>query len=92
MRYETPHTIEIAFDFEIRNDFVRVEAVAWHDDEGIYKTRISDVLIDEVSVIGILTPDDLIDIDSAIEPAILADAGERRATGSDTIPGPIPTR
>ena len=81
----------VEFEFQIRNDFVWVIGHAWGDQEGIYKTCVADVTLEGVSVIGLLTEDDLSDIDDAIEPAVHADAGDRKATGSDTIPGPYPT-
>ena len=87
----TPPTIRIEFEHQVRNEFVNVEASAWHDEEGIYKTELNDVTLDGVSVVGLLTEADLGDITDAIEPAIDADAGDARATGSNTIPGPFPT-
>jgi hypothetical protein len=86
-----PPTIKIEFEHQVRHAHVYVEASAWHDDDGIYKTQLNDVLLDGISVLGLLTEDDLSDITDAIEPAIHADAGDARATGSDTIPGPFPT-
>lgn len=81
----------VEFEFKVNREFVWVEASVWGDEEGIYKTRIDGVYLDGVDVSGILSDDVLSDIDDAIEPAALADAGDRRATGSDTIPGPYPT-
>ena len=89
-RYTTPD-IRIEFEHQIRKAHLWVQASAWHDEEGIYKTELNDVLLDGISVLGLLTDDDLSDITDAIEPAIHADAGDRKATGSDTIPGPHPT-
>ena len=91
MYRHNPPTIKIEFEHKIRNAHVWVEASAWHDDDGIYKTQLNDVFFDGTSVLELLTDDDLSDIDDAIEPAIHADAGDRKATGSDTIPGPYPT-
>lgn len=91
MKRYTPPTIRIEFEHQVRKEFVFVQASAWHDEEGIYKTELNDVLLDDVSVVGLLTDDDLSEIIDAIEPAIHADAGDRNATGSDTIPGPYPT-
>jgi hypothetical protein len=90
MRYITPD-IKIEFEHQIRRAYLWVQASAWSDEEGIYKTELNDVFLDEVSVLALLTDDDLSDIIDAIEPAIHADAGDRKATGSDTIPGPYPT-
>jgi hypothetical protein len=89
MRYTAPD-IKIEFEHQIRRAYLWVQASAWADDEGIYKTELNDVFLDEVSVLALLTEDDLSDLIDAIEPAIHADAGDRRATGSDTIPGPYP--
>lgn len=86
-----PPTIKIEFEHQVRNAWVHVEASAWHDYEGIYKTQLNDVSLDGTSVLGLLSDDDLSDIDDAIEPAIHADAGERKATGSDTIQSPYPS-
>jgi hypothetical protein len=91
MYRHNPPTIKIEFEHQVRKEFVFVQASAWHDDDGIYKTELNDVLLDSISVLGLLTDDDLSNIIDAIEPAIHADAGDRRATGSDTIPGPYPT-
>ena len=88
MRYTTPD-IKIEFEHQIRRAHLWVEASAWADDEGIYKTELNDVLLDEVSVLALLTDDDLSDLIDAIEPAIHADASDRAAIG--TIPGPFPT-
>jgi hypothetical protein len=91
MYRHNPPTIRIEFEHQVRKEFVFVQASAWHDEEGIYKTELNDVLLDGISVLGLLTDDDLSDIIDAIEPAIHADAGDARATGSNTIPGPHPT-
>ena len=91
MYKHNPPTIKIEFEHQVRREHVYVEASAWHDEEGIYKTALNDVLLDGISVLGLLTDDDLSDITDAIEPAIHADANDRRVTGSDTIPGPFPT-
>jgi hypothetical protein len=91
MYRHNPPTIKIEFEHQVRKESVFVQASAWHDDDGIYKTELNDVMLDGISVVGLLTDDDLSDIIDAIEPAIHADAGDRRATGSDTIPGPYPT-
>ena len=91
MYRHNPPTITIQFEHQVRNALVYVEASAWHDEEGIYKTQLNDVSLDGTSVLGLLTENDLSDLDDAIEPAIHADAGDRRSTGSDTIPGPFPT-
>jgi hypothetical protein len=89
MYKHNPPTITIEFEHQVRNAHVWVQASAWSDDEGIYKTELNDVFLDEVSVLALLTDDDLSDLIDAIEPAIHADASDSAATGS--IPGPYPT-
>jgi hypothetical protein len=79
MRYITPD-IKIEFEHQIRRAYLWVEASAWADDEGIYKTELNDVFLDGISVLALLTDDDLSDIIDAIEPAIHADASDRKAT------------
>jgi hypothetical protein len=91
MYRHNPPTIRIEFEHQVRKEFVFVQASAWHDEEGIYKIELNDVLLDGISVLGLLTDDDLSDITDAIEPAIHADASDARSTGSNTIPGPYPT-
>lgn len=88
MYRHNPPTITIEFEHLIRRAHLWVTASAWHDHEGIYKTQLNDAMLDGTSVLELLTDDDLAELDDAIEPAIHADAGERRATGSDTLPHP----
>jgi hypothetical protein len=88
MRYTAPD-IKIEFEHQIRRAYLWVEASAWADDDGIYKTELNDVMLDGTSVLELLTEDDLSDIIDAIEPAIHAEASDSAATG--TIPGPYPT-
>jgi hypothetical protein len=76
MRY-TPPDIKIEFEHQIRRAHLWVEASAWADEEGIYKTELNDVMLDGTSVLELLTEDDLSDIIDAIEPAIHADASDR---------------
>ena len=92
MYRHNPPTIKIEFEHQIRNAYLWVEGSAWHDEEGIYKVRLNDALLDGTSVLGLLTEDDLSELNDAIEPAILADAGDRKATGSDTLPHPYSVR
>jgi hypothetical protein len=79
MRYTTPD-IKIEFEHQIRRAHLWVEACAWADDEGIYKTQLNDAMLDGVSVLELLTDDDLTDITDAIEDAIHAEASDRKAT------------
>jgi hypothetical protein len=76
MRY-TPADIKIEFEHQIRRAHLWVEASAWSDEEGIYKTQLNDVFLDGTSVLDLLTEDDLSDLCDAIEPAIHADASDR---------------
>ena len=80
MKYPTNPDISIEFDHTVRSEIVFVEAVAWSDHEGIYKTRVTDVSLNGVSVLGLLTEDDLSDIEDAIEPAIAEDAADNCST------------
>ena len=72
MYRHNPPTIKIDFEHQIRSALLWVEASAWHDYEGIYKTQLNDVFLDGTSVLGLLTENDLSDLDDAIEPAIKA--------------------
>ena len=75
MRYTTPD-IKIEFEHQIRRAHLWVEACAWADDEGIYKTQLNDAMLDGTSVLELLTDDDLQELSDAIEPAIHADAAD----------------
>ena len=90
-KYQAPPDIKIEFEHQIRRAHLWVEASAWADEDGIYKTQLNDVMLDGTSVLELLTEDDLSELDDAIEPAIQGESADRRATGSDTIPGPYPT-
>lgn len=83
------HSIE--FEHKIRAEWLSIEAYALSDYEGVYSVGVSGVYLDGVNVMGLLTEEDILEIESAIEPALTAEAGEARATGSNTIPGPFPT-
>jgi len=76
MYRHNPPTIKIEFEHQIRKAYLWVEASAWHDHEGIYKVQLNDVFLDGISVLGLLTEDDLSDLSDAIEPAIHADAAD----------------
>ena len=67
-----PPTIKIQFEHQIRRAYLCVEASAWHDEDGIHKTELNDVFLDGISVIALLTEDDLSELIDAIEPAIHA--------------------
>jgi hypothetical protein len=79
MRYTAPD-IKIEFEHQIRRAHLWVEASAWADDEGIYKTELNDVMLDGTSVLALLTDEDLSDLIDAIEPAIHADASDSKAS------------
>jgi hypothetical protein len=89
MYKHNPPDIKIEFEHQIRRAYLWVQASAWSDEEGIYKTELNDVMLDGISVLALLTEDDLSDLIDAIEPAIHAEASDSAATG--TIPGPYPT-
>ena len=84
--YKVPTTpdIKIEFEHQIRRAHLWVEASAWFDEEGIYKTQLNDVMLDGTSVLELLTEDDLSELQDAIEPAIHADASDRKT--SEFIP------
>jgi hypothetical protein len=67
-----PPTIKIQFEHQIRRAYLSVESSAWSDEDGIYKTELNDVYLDGISVIALLTEDDLQELVDAIEPAIHA--------------------
>jgi hypothetical protein len=79
MRY-TPPDIKVEFEHQIRRAHLWVQASGWSDENGIYKTELNDVLLDGISVVELLTDDDLSDLMDAIEPAIHADAADSKAT------------
>lgn len=68
------------FDHRIRDEWLRVEAEAWQDETGIYKTAVKGVYLDGVNVTGLLTSYDLAEIDMEIAPAVLADLDDDRVT------------
>jgi hypothetical protein len=72
--------VKTEFEHTIRNAHLWIEACAWMDEDGIYKTQLNDALLDGVSVLGLLTEDDISDIEDAIEPAIIADFADEEAS------------
>lgn len=70
-RYIQPN-IKLSFEHQIRRAYLCVEASAWSDEDGVHKTELNDVFLDGISVIALLTEDDLSEIDDAIVPAIYA--------------------
>ena len=66
----TPPTIRTSFEHKIRKAWLMVDAEAWHDDDGIYKVAIVNVWMDTAEVFDLLTPEDILEIEAAIEPAI----------------------
>jgi hypothetical protein len=50
------------------------------DEDGIYKTQLNDAMLDGVSVLDLLTEDDLSELQDAIEPAIIADFSDEEAS------------
>ena len=75
MTYQKPYIapdLRVSFEHKIRKAWLDVDAEAWSDDEGIYRTAIVNVWLDGVEVYDLLTPEDIRDIDDAIIPAICA--------------------
>ncbi len=77
MKISIPADIKVEFEHRIRSAWLHVEAQAWSDDDGIYKTEVTGVYLDGAEVSGLLTDADILDIECAIEPAIHADASDR---------------
>lgn len=61
------------FEYQIRDALLVVEASAWSDYDGIYRTRIDSVTLDGVDVTGLLTQADYEEIDGYIFTAIDTD-------------------
>lgn len=80
-------TISTGFNHRIRDEWVCVECSGWHDDNGIYKTRLDGVYLDGVNVSGLLTDYDIGDILAAIDPALEA-SGHEDAHNSSMALGP----
>lgn len=61
--------MEYTVDFEtaIRGECVKVEAAAYGDEEGVYKTEIRGIWLEGVNVAGILDDATLAEIDGMIE-------------------------
>ena len=70
---QTTPTHSTTFDAKIRDAWVYVEASAWADHEGIYKTAINGVFIDGVDVMGLLNNADICELDGMVECAIAQD-------------------
>lgn len=68
--------ITVQFIHSIRGVTLDVSAYAMADEEGIYKTMVTDVCLDEVSVLRLLTTEDIDEIDDQIEEAVRADREE----------------
>ena len=77
MRYPAqtllPADYTTSFEYQIRDAHLFVEASAWADHEGIYRTHIDSVTLDGVDVMGLLTDYDYTEINSYIETAIQND-------------------
>jgi hypothetical protein len=65
------------FEAKIRDEWVWCKAEAFSDENGIYKTKLLGVYIEEVNVTGLLTDYDIACLDSMIEPALIGDAQDR---------------
>lgn len=65
------------FEAKIRNEWLVIDGEAWADHEGIYRTSIAAVWMEDVNVIGLLTEDDLSELENMIPDAIANEtAGE----------------
>lgn len=80
MQTYTLPTNRVRFDHKIRKAWLTVDAEAWGDMDGIYKVAIVNVWLDTAEVFDLLTPEDIADIESAIEPAIREDQAEEAST------------
>ena len=72
--------VKTEFEHKIRNAHLWVEGSAWMDEDGIYKTQLNDAMLDGVSVLDLLTEDDLSELQDAIEHAIIADFQDEEAS------------
>ena len=76
-------TIYVQFEHKIRQETLVIDAMAWHDYEGIYKVALDRAWLGDECVNGLLTDDDIADIESAIEPAIRAENEDDRISTFD---------
>lgn len=83
MRHQT------TFEHKIRSEWLHIEASGWSDYDGLYKVRVDGAFMEGVNVIGLLTDEDIMEIEAAIPDAFSTDAADRRVTGD--IPGPYPS-
>ena len=73
----TKPTRTITFDAKIRSEWLSIDASAWGDKEGIYKQSIDAAWLGDCNVIGLLTDQDIEELESMIENEISAlDQGE----------------
>ena len=76
-------TIYVQFEHKVRQEILVIDAMAWHDYEGIYKVGLDKAWLGDECVNGLLTDEDIADIESAIEPAIRADKEDDRISTFD---------
>ena len=76
MKIESKPTIVTSFDHRIRDEWVCVECSGWHDQDGIYRSRLDGVYLEGVNVSGLLTDFDIGEILAAIDPALEAQAND----------------
>lgn len=75
MQSKPTHTT--TFEAKIRSEWLVIDGEAWADHEGIYRTNIKAAYLDDINVIGLLTADDLDELDAMIPDAIANEtAGE----------------
>ena len=55
-------TIYVQFEHKIRQKTRVIDAMAWHDYEGIYKVSLDKAWLGDECVNGLLTDDDIADI------------------------------
>lgn len=79
----TKATNQVSFEYKIRNCLVYVQAEGWSDDEGIYQSAITSVDIDGADVFGLLTPEDIGDLEIAADAALSDAAFEHKACEID---------
>lgn len=66
----------VQFEYRIRSEWLFVEAFALSDECGIYSVSVTGAFVDGVNVLGLLTEEDILELESAIEPAIDAEDKE----------------
>ena len=76
-------TIYVQFEHKVRQETLVIDAMAWHDYEGIYKVGFDKAWLGDECVNGLLTDEDIADSESAIAPAIRAENEDDRISTFD---------